>query len=77
MAIDGISIVTDGLKYGSGTFAGRLTSHGLVGAYASAAPPPRNFRGPKIVMEKQKNIISNQDGCPKIVNGKSGAKIVY
>ncbi len=36
MAIDGISVVTDGLKYGSGSFAERLTSHGLVGSYGSS-----------------------------------------
>ena len=36
MAIDGISVVTDGLKYGSGSFAERLTSRGLVGSYGSS-----------------------------------------
>ncbi len=38
MALDGISLVTDGLKYDSGDFGVRLVTHGLVGSMASVSP---------------------------------------
>jgi len=33
MAIDGIAIVTKGLRYSNGSFADRLVSDGLIGAF--------------------------------------------
>lgn len=36
MALDGISLITDGLMHDAGAFPERLTTHGLVGSYGSA-----------------------------------------
>lgn len=35
MALDGISLVTDGLVHDTGTWGDRLVSHGLIGSMSS------------------------------------------